>query len=139
MRITGHHMMATHAKNVAAAQEDVARLADQISSGRAVRRASDDPVAWAQARRDELRATLSRGRGDGLALANDQLAETERALTTIGNAVAEGRALAIQAANDSYGPIQRAMLRPTSTACSSWRCRPPTPRTPAAPTSWPAA
>lgn len=110
MRITGHHMMAAHAKNLAAAQEEVARLADQISSGKAVRRASDDPVAWAQARRDELRATLSRGRGDGLNLANDQLAETERALTTIGGAVAEARALAVQAANDSYGPIQRAML-----------------------------
>jgi flagellar hook-associated protein 3 FlgL len=83
------------------AQAEVAELAGQLSSGKRVERPSDDPMAWAHARRLALRQTMSEGRGQALALGLDQLAETDRALGSIGDLTAEAKQLALQAANAS--------------------------------------
>jgi flagellar hook-associated protein 3 FlgL len=110
MRITGHHLLERAADHIARAHSDISELSDQVSSGIAVRRASDDPVAWIQARRHQVREAMSRGRGDALGLGNDQLAETERALGTIGGVLAEARQLAVQAANANYVAEDRTKL-----------------------------
>ncbi len=110
MRITGHHLLERSAGYIGKAQSDIATLSDQVSSGVAVRHASDDPVAWIQARREQVRQTLSQGRGDAMGLGQDQLAETERALGTVGGVLSEARQIAIQAANANYVAGDRAKL-----------------------------
>ena len=110
MRITGHHLLERSAGYIGKAQSDIATLSDQVSSSVAVRHASDDPVAWIQARREQVRQTLSQGRGDAMGLGQDQLAETERALGTVGGVLSEARQIAIQAANANYVAGDRAKL-----------------------------
>ncbi|MBK7073561.1 MAG: hypothetical protein IPH44_14780 [Myxococcales bacterium] len=110
MRITAHHLLERSAGHIGAAQTDIAKLSDQVSSGIKVRHASDDPVAWIQARREQVRAAISQGRGDAIGLGSDQLAETERALGTIGGVLSEARQIAVQAANANYVAGDRAKL-----------------------------
>ncbi len=107
MRITAHRMLELAGQAAGKAQSDVADLAAQVSSGKLVERPSDDPTAWAHARRLELRKTVSEGQGGGLALGRDQLRETERALGTIGGIMAEAKQLAIQAANGTLSALDR--------------------------------
>ena len=111
MRITSHRMLELASQATGSAQSDVSRLASQVSSGRKVERPSDDPVAWAHARRLELRNTLSEGRGDGIGLGRDQLRDTDRALGSIGDILAEAKQLAVQASNASYNANDRAAMR----------------------------
>jgi flagellar hook-associated protein 3 FlgL len=110
MRITGNRMLELAAAATGKAQRDVAEISDQLSSGKRVDRPSADPVAWAQARRAEIRRAASEGRGEALAFGKDQLVLTEQALGTISDALAESHEAAIQAANDSLTPEQRAGL-----------------------------
>lgn len=111
MRITAHRMLELAGQAAGKAQSEVADLAAQVSSGRRVDNPSDDPVAWAHARRLELRKTFSEGRGSGLELGRDQLSETDRALNTIADILAEARQSAIQAANGYLSAEDRAALQ----------------------------
>ena len=110
MRITANRMLDLAGQATVRAQSDVADLAGQVSSGRRVERPSDDPVAWAHARRLELRKTVSEGRGVGVALGRDQLEETDRALGAIGGVLAQARELAVQAATANYNATDRAAM-----------------------------
>ncbi len=111
MRITAHRMLELAGQATGKAQSEVAELAAQVSSGLLVERPSHDPVAWAHARRLEMRKAVSEGRGEGMALGRDHLRETERALTTIGGIIAESKQLAVQAANATYSVEDRAAMR----------------------------
>lgn len=111
MRITAHRMLDLAAQASGKAQSDVAELAGQVSSGKRVDSASDDPVAWVQARRLELRRAMSEGRGAGLDLGRDQLAETDRALGTVGDVVLRAKEAALQLANGSVNATDRAALQ----------------------------
>ncbi len=110
MRITGSRMLELAAQATSRAQSAVADLSHQLSSGHRVERPSDDPLAWAQARRAAVRQAASAGRGEALGLGHDHLVDTERALTTIGGVLSESRQLAVQAANASYSAVDRAAL-----------------------------
>ncbi len=110
MRITGSRMLTLAAQATSRAQSDVATASDQLSSGKKVTKPSDDPLAWAQARRAAVRNATSTGRGDGLALGRDHLVDTERALASLGDIFAESQALAVQAANGSYSAADRATM-----------------------------
>lgn len=110
MRITAHRMLELAGQAATRAQSDVADLAAQVSSGKRVERPSDDPLAWANARRLALRQAMSEGRGEGLALGADALAETDRALASIGDVTAEAKQLALQASNASLGATERATM-----------------------------
>ena len=110
MRITGHRMLELATSAASAATGDVAEVSQQITSGHRVAVASDDPVAWAQARRAEVRAAVDRGRGDATNVARADLVQTEDALTTIGDAVAQARALAVQGGNDTMDASSRRSL-----------------------------
>lgn len=111
MRITAHRMLELAGAATGKAQSAVADLSAQVSSGLEVERPSDDPVAWAHARRLAMRKTISEGRGEGIALGRDQLSETERALGTIGGILSEAKQFAVQAASGSYSAVDRAALR----------------------------
>lgn len=110
MRITANRMLDLAGQASSRAQADVGDLAAQVSSGLRVARPSDDPVAWAHARRLELRKTVSEGRGDGVALGRDQLQETDRALGSIGGVLAQAKELAVQAATANYNATDRAAM-----------------------------
>lgn len=108
MRITSHRMLELAGQATGRAQADVAELAAQVSSGTRVERPSDDPLAWAHARRLALREAMSAGRGESLALGQDALDETDRALASIGDLTAEAKQLALQSANASISATDRA-------------------------------
>ncbi len=110
MRITGSRMLELATQATSRAQTEVADTASQLSSGKRVDRASDDPLAWAQSRRAALRRTMSEGRGEAMSSAREHLGETERALASIGGALAESRQIAVQAANAGLGATDRAAL-----------------------------
>ncbi|HVV85928.1 MAG TPA: flagellar hook-associated protein FlgL [Kofleriaceae bacterium] len=107
MRITAHHMLELASQATAKAQSDVAEVAGQVTSGKRVVQPSDDPIAWAQARRAELRKAVSSGTGDALGYARDQLSQTDQALSTIGDTLAQAKELAVQAANSSLSAADR--------------------------------
>ena len=110
MRITGSRLLTLAAQATTRAQGVVAERAGELSSGRRIDRPSDDTVAWTQARRAAVRQAESVGRGEGLGRGRDHLANAERALGTLGDLFASARQLAVQAANASYGPTERAAL-----------------------------
>ncbi len=110
MRITGHRILTLAAQAAVRNQADVADAGRRLTSGKRVERPSDDPLAWAEMRRAETRRAVSEGRGLALGAAHDDLLEGERVLTTIADALVEGRELAIQAGNASLGATERAAL-----------------------------
>ncbi len=110
MRITGHRMLELAAAAQSRAQEDVAAISGELTSGRRVAAPSDDPLAWAQARRAEVRRAAAESRGEAFALGKHHLAETERALASLGDLLAQAQELAVQAANDSLGAGERAAI-----------------------------
>ena len=111
VRITGNRMLELASLAANKAQDDVATLSAQLTSGKRVEKPSDDPEAWAQSRRLALRQVVSEGRGSALAFGQDQLNETDRALASIGTITAEAKELAIQAAADSLNARDRAALQ----------------------------
>ncbi len=110
MRITASRMLELSTLATSRAQSEVAEISEELSSGKRVALPSQDPVAWAAARRAAVRQAASQGRGEALALGHDHLVETERALTTIGDALSESKQLAVQAANATTGAVDRAAL-----------------------------
>jgi flagellar hook-associated protein 3 FlgL len=110
VRITANRMLELAGQAAGRAQSDVATLAGQVTSGTRVERPSDDPLAWAHARRLALREAISDGRGEALGFGQDQLAETDRALRSIGDITAEAKQLALEASNASLNAADRSAM-----------------------------
>ena len=110
MRVTGTHLIELTTAAAQRAQEKVAETSAVASSGLRVDKPSDDPAAWAMARRADDRRAASAARGDAIAQGQDRLQATDGALATIGDLVAQARSLAVQGASDGYGPTDRAAL-----------------------------
>ena len=98
MRVTESRMLQVASDGVDQARNRAARAAQVASSGTQVSVPSDDPAAWAEGRRAELRATQSSARGASLGRAHDRLDATDATLGTIGNALSRIKELAVQAA-----------------------------------------
>lgn len=107
MRITGGRMMSLNAAIGAAQQEAVAGASEQVSTGKRVTTPSDDPTAWAAAQRANVKKIANGGSATAMELARDRLIESDAALASVGDAVDQVRALAIQASNDSYNATDR--------------------------------
>jgi flagellar hook-associated protein 3 FlgL len=101
VRITEHRMVELASASLATSRERVARSGEQLSSGERVSRPSDDPAAWAAARRADAAHTMNEGRGEAMARSQERLAEVDAALAQIGSALARARELAVAAANDT--------------------------------------
>lgn len=96
--------------NISKQQSDLASQMEHASAGKRVLRASDDPVAAAQAERSRTR--LDRIETDQRML-NAQTATIEYGESTLGeinDAVQEFRSLLVQAGNGTYNQIQRDTL-----------------------------
>lgn len=96
--------------NLTERQANVVNLTEQASSGKRVQRASDDPVAAAQAER--ARTRMTRSETDQRAL-NAQVAIIsygESTLGAAGTALQEFRALLVNAGNATYSQTERDAL-----------------------------
>jgi flagellar hook-associated protein 3 FlgL len=107
MRITGARLMSLNMAATAGNQESVATASEQVTSGKRVTKPSDDPIAWAAAQRANVRKLVTAGGTAAMQTARDRLTETDASLATIGDAVSQVRALAIQGSNDSYSATSR--------------------------------
>jgi flagellar hook-associated protein 3 FlgL len=106
MRITEHRMIELAAGNVSRQRERVAEAGEQLSSGERVSRPSEDPSAWAAARRADASRMLNAGRGDALAGSQERLALVDDALSQIGEALQRARELAVMASSDTMSVDQ---------------------------------
>ncbi len=110
MRITEARMLSVSASQMRLARERVAESAEAVSSGLKVNRPSDDPVAWSTARRAMAKHELSAARGTAIAVTQERLLESDRALSTIGGGVSRAKELAVLASNESYDAQDRARV-----------------------------
>ncbi len=108
MRITEARMLEVGSVQTMRAQERVAAKQAELSSGKRVERPSQDPTAWAEGRRAQVRSQASSHRGQHLARSNERLADTERVLESLGEVTARARELAIQGANATLDADNRA-------------------------------
>jgi flagellar hook-associated protein 3 FlgL len=88
-------------------QRDMTTSQEQLTSGKRVQRASDDPTAAARAERALV--TISRTESDVRALeaSRNALTLTERALADAGDLLQQARELTVSAGNASYSPGER--------------------------------
>jgi flagellar hook-associated protein 3 FlgL len=110
MRVTGNQLIDAAQASTSRAQESLARATAQVSSGLRVEKPSDDPTAWLAAHRAGLRKAVLDGSRAAVVASRERLDQTDGALATIGDAVSEVRALAIQGASGSYNAADRAEL-----------------------------
>jgi len=110
MRVTGNQLIDAAQASTSRAQESLARATAQVSSGLRVEKPSDDPSAWLSAHRAGLRKAVLDGSRAAVVASRERLDQTDGALATIGDAVSEVRALAIQGASGSYNATDRAEL-----------------------------
>ncbi|MBX3155909.1 MAG: hypothetical protein KF773_07915 [Deltaproteobacteria bacterium] len=110
MRVTGNHLIELTTAATARQQGKLASAAEQVTSGLRVTSPSDDPSAWLTAQRAKLQRTVAAGASVAVQASRDRLDETDGALSTIGDAVSQVRALAIQANTGTLSASDRAAL-----------------------------
>jgi flagellar hook-associated protein 3 FlgL len=110
MRVTDSMFFTNMQRNVGARQSDYANAQERAVSGLKVGKPSDDPVAFAAAR-DE---TTNQNRAEGYQRAIDAtkpvLDTADAALTQIDTVMGQVRDIAVQGANDTLSPSDRATL-----------------------------
>jgi flagellar hook-associated protein 3 FlgL len=116
MRITGNRLVDLVTAATQKGEQQVATASDHATSGLRVERPSDDPAAWALARRAADRKTINGARATAITLGRDRLQATDGALATIGDLVARARTFAVQGGNDSLDATARATLATQVTA-----------------------
>src|SRR6185295_5998888 len=107
MRVTEGRMieLATHA--LSQGKERLNDIAQELSSGVRVTKASVDPAAWADGARARARSILEDSRGSAVARAGDRLKDTEAELSSISEDLNRALELGTQLGSDSYSPAQR--------------------------------
>jgi flagellar hook-associated protein 3 FlgL len=107
MRVTDASAYAALNKRLSAARNDVATAQDRASSGLKVAKPSDDPVAYAAARRENNKKMLADAGVRATELANTQLVGADEALGTGTDAIARAKEIALQGGSEAMGPDQR--------------------------------
>jgi flagellar hook-associated protein 3 FlgL len=110
MRITEHRMVELASAGISSSRERVARAGDQLSSGERISRPSDDPAAWAAARRAEAARTVNQGRGMALGSVQDRLELVDNALDQIGSSMVRATELAVLAASETNDQVSLDVL-----------------------------
>lgn len=113
MRVTEARMMQLAADSFTVARDRLARAQSRLASDQAISRPSEGVAAWAEGQRANLRAQLSDGHETAIGRARDGLVETDRALETLGDALAQSRELAIQGANGALSAEDRGFMSAT--------------------------
>lgn len=110
MRISTTTLFETGSNRISDLQVALQKTQQQLSSGRRMQSAADDPVASASAlevnQSQMLNAQYAANRG----VARDALTLTESTLTSVSQLVQDARALAVQAGNGTYSDKDRAPL-----------------------------
>jgi flagellar hook-associated protein 3 FlgL len=107
MRITDGAMFDTMKRNLGAARQQTVDAQQVASDGMRVRKPSDDPTAFAQARRLHARAALAKAGASAAAQAGDRLEAADGALNSANDAVSRARQLAIQGASGTLTAAER--------------------------------
>lgn len=109
MRVSDAQVYASNQTNLMSARSRYAEASEKASSGRRVRKPSDDPTAFAQAARhaDQHQRAVNYQRAIDKGVSHLQRADS--VLDEAGAAMVRIRELAVQLANDTYGPLERQM------------------------------
>lgn len=109
-RITAANAFDTSVRNLQRRQQEMTEAQEQLTSGKRVRRSSDDPAAAARAER--AMAAVSRAEADQRALETSRSAMqlAESALGDAGELLQQVRERVMEAGNGGYGDAERATL-----------------------------
>ena len=109
-RIGTANMYDSTISNLGSRQSSLVELMEKTTAGKRVLRASDDPVAAAQAERARTRITRSENEQRVLGAQRDVIAQGESELGKAHEALQDFRDLLIQAGNGSYDQVARDAL-----------------------------
>lgn len=108
MRVTNMYMVelaqAASAKN----QSNVAQLSQEVSSGLAVAKPSDNPTAWLEAQRAKVEQTINDGTGAALQTGLVKIDATDGALSSLAQIVSQAQTIAVEGASASITSDARA-------------------------------
>jgi flagellar hook-associated protein 3 FlgL len=102
MRITTANAFTTSVSTLQKRAEEVSRTQDQLTSGKRVQRASDDPAAASRAERALAVSARSLADQRGLESARNAMKQTEGALGEADDVLQQARELMVSAGNASY-------------------------------------
>jgi flagellar hook-associated protein 3 FlgL len=108
MRVTNMYMVNLAQQADAKNQSTVAQLSQEVSSGLAVAKPSDDPVKWMEAQREKVRSAINDGTGEALQSGIEKLTATDGALSTLSGLVAQAQSLAVEGASANITSDARA-------------------------------
>lgn len=107
MRVSDASVYSSLNKNLARTKEALAKAQQRAGSGLAVEKPSDDPVAFAAARREHAKKTLAEAGLKAADLAVTHLNGADEALNAAGEGIARAKELALQGASDTLGVEER--------------------------------
>lgn len=110
MRLSDSRVFASLNKHLNGTKVEVAKAQERAATGVAVGKPSDDPVAYAAARRERSKKTLAEAGMKAADLALTHLNGADEALSIATDGVARAKELALQGASDTLGPEQRTGL-----------------------------
>jgi flagellin-like hook-associated protein FlgL len=109
MRVTEHRLLDIAGRGNADARRRAAEAGEELSTGVRVRRASDDPIAWARGARAASKGAVAGARMSGIERALERLAATDTALDEVSSRLHDAYELAIQMSNGTVSPGDRAV------------------------------
>ena len=110
MRISDSYVFGSLNKHLTRVKGELAQAQERASSGLKVGKPSDDPVAYAAARREHAKKALADAGMKGADLALTQLAGADEALRMATDGLARAKELALAGASDTLGAEQRRSL-----------------------------
>jgi flagellar hook-associated protein 3 FlgL len=110
MRISDSAVFNSLGANVTTKKAELAEAQQRASTGLRVSKPSDDPVAYAAARREHARKALADAGLKGVDLALTHMSGADDALSSASDGLARAKELAISGASDTLGADQRQNL-----------------------------
>jgi flagellar hook-associated protein 3 FlgL len=107
MRVTEHRLIELSTSALGKARERAAKAGQELSSGVAVGRPSDDPQAWAEGKVAQVRGQISEGHATAIDRSRAKLADAEGIFTSIGDSLSRVQELAIQISNGGLSDEDR--------------------------------
>jgi flagellar hook-associated protein 3 FlgL len=108
MRVTNMYMVTLAQEATDKNQSTVAQLSQEVSSGLAVSKPSDNPTAWIEAQREKVQQTINDGTGAALQTGLEKVTATSGALSSLSQIVSQAQSLAVEGANASSTSDARA-------------------------------
>ena len=116
MRVTNMYLVELAQAATAKNQSNVATLSQEVSSGLAVAKPSDNPTAWIEAQRQKVESTLTDGTTEAIQNGTNRLNASDGALSELSSIFSQAQTLAVQGANGTLDASSRAALGQQATA-----------------------